>query len=154
MMLMSFLANCMIPLMCHFMYMRKVANPTEFILSVYDILIHIFPKIDVYNKLYETAISNVLRTAKRNQVIWNMQDIRGLNTSIHSLQSVNNVLINIMPKYRFDGNLVIKFRYIGIYRLIDLFNCWEVLKPYSLLWSRKTETSIRMIYGEILSIIQ
>lgn len=135
------------------MYMRKVTNTTDFLLSVYDVLIHIFPKVDVYNKLYETAISNVLRTAKRNQVIWNMQDIRGLNTSIHSLQSVNNVLINIMPKYRFDGNLVIKFRYIGIYRLIDLFNCWEVLKPYSLLWSRKTETNIRIIYGEILSII-
>ena len=135
MMLMSFLANCMIPLMCHFMYMRKVTNTTDFLLSVYDVLIHIFPKVDVYNKLYETAISNVLRTAKRNQVIWNMQDIRGINPSIHSLQSVQNVLINIMPKYKFDGNLNIKFRYIGIYRLIDLFNCWKILKPYSLLWS-------------------
>ena len=88
------------------MYMRKVTNTTDFLLSVYDVLIHIFPKVDVYNKLYETAISNVLRTAKRNQVIWNMQDIRGINPSIHSLQSVQNVLINIMPKYKFDGNLV------------------------------------------------
>lgn len=113
------------------MYMRKVTNTTDFLLSVYDVLIHIFPKVDVYNKLYETAISNVLRTAKRNQVIWNMQDIRGINPSIHSLQSVQNVLINIMPKYKFDGNLNIKFRYIGIYRLIDLFNCWKILKPYS-----------------------
>ena len=35
-----------------------------------------------------------------------MQDIRGINTTIHSLESVQNILINIMPKYRFDGNLV------------------------------------------------
>lgn len=91
--------------MCHFMYARKIDNTTEFILSVYDVLIDQYD-VDIYNKLYETAISNVLRTAKRNQAIWNMQDIRGINTSIHSLQSVQNVLINIMPKYRYDGNLV------------------------------------------------
>lgn len=96
MMKMSVLMNCMIPLMCHFMYRRKVTNISEFILGVYDILIDMYD-VDVYNKIYETAISNVLRTAKRNQAIWNMQDIRGINTSIHSLQSVQNVLINIMP---------------------------------------------------------
>lgn len=105
MMKISVIMNCMIPLMCHFMYARGITNSTEFILSVYDILIDQYD-IDVYNKLYETAISNVLRTAKRNQAIWSMQDIRGINTSIHSLQSVQNVLINIMPKYRYDGNLV------------------------------------------------
>lgn len=87
------------------MFARGITNSTEFILSVYDVLIDLYD-VDIYNKLYETAISNVLRTAKRNQTIWNMQDIRGINTSIHSLQSVQNVLINIMPKYRYDGNLV------------------------------------------------
>lgn len=102
---MSVLMNCMIPLMCHFMYARGITNSTDFLLSVYDVLIHTYD-VDIYNKLYETAISNVMRTAKRNQAIWNMQDIRGINTSIHSLQSVQNVLINIMPKYEFSGNLV------------------------------------------------
>ena len=105
----SAIMNCMIPLICHFMFARGITNSTEFILTVYDILIEQYDKkydVDIYNKLYETAISNVLRTAKRNQTIWNMQDIRGINTSIHTLQSVQNVLINIMPKYRYDGNLV------------------------------------------------
>lgn len=105
----SVVMNFMIPLMCHFMYTRGITNSTEFILSVYDILIDQYDKkynVDIYNKLYETAISNVMRTAKRNQTIWNMQDIRGINTSIHTLQSVQNILINIMPKYRYDGNLV------------------------------------------------
>lgn len=105
----SAIMNCMIPLICHFMYAREIANSTEFILTVYDILIDQYDRkynVDIYSKLYETAISNVLRTAKRNQAIWDMQDIRGINTSIHTLQSVQNVLINIMPKYRYDGNLV------------------------------------------------
>lgn len=105
MMKLSVLMNCMIPLMCHFMFARGITNSTEFILSVYDVLIDLYD-VDVYSKLYETATSNILRTAKRNQTIWNMQDIRGLNTSIHSLQSVQNVLINIMPKYEYNGNLV------------------------------------------------
>ena len=102
---MSVLMNIMIPLMCHFMYARGVTNSTEFLLSIYDILIDLYD-VDVYNKLYETAISNVLRTAKRNQGIWAMQDIRGVNTTIHTLQSVQNILINIMPKYVYSGNLV------------------------------------------------
>ena len=103
MMKMSVMMNCMIPLICHFIFARNITNATDFILSVYDVLIDLYD-VDIYNKLYETAISNILRTAKRNQTIWNMQDIRGINTSIHSLQSVQNVLINIMPKYRYDGN--------------------------------------------------
>lgn len=143
MMKMSVLMNCMIPLMCHFMHVRGVKNPTPFILEVYDILIDLYD-VDVYNKLYETAISNVLRNAKRNQTIWNMQDIRGINTSIHSLQSVQNVLINIMPKYRYDGNLV-HLNYKSILRntgsinkvfialrslymvtyIANIFNCWK-----------------------------
>ena len=105
MMKMSVLMNCMIPLLCHFMYKKGITNSTEFLLSAYDILIHLYD-VDIYNKLYETANSNVQRTAKRNAVIWGMQDIRGINTDIHSLQSVQNILINIFPKYRYDGNLV------------------------------------------------
>lgn len=105
MMKMSVLMNCMIPLLCHFMYARNITDSTNFLLEAYDILIHLYD-VDIYNKLYETAISNIQRSAKRNQVIWNMQDIRGLNTSIHSLQSVQNILLNIMPKYCFTGHLV------------------------------------------------
>ena len=131
---MSVLMNIMIPLMCHFMYARGVTNSTEFLLSIYDILIDLYD-VDVYNKLYETAISNVLRTAKRNQGIWAMQDIRGVNTTIHTLQSVQNILINIMPKYVYSGNLVHlnlkKFHTIGIL-YVNPFNCWKLFIIYIL----------------------
>lgn len=143
MMKLSVLMICMIPLVCHFMFARGVTNTTEFLLSVYDVLIHLYEDVDIYNKLYETAISNVLRTAKRNQTIWNMQDIRGINTSIHSLQSVQNVLVNIVPKYRYDGNLVhlnfksiqrntgfqVLDRIMSLYVVIyteNLSNCWKI----------------------------
>lgn len=105
MMKISVLMNCMIPLMCHFMYARGIMNSTEFILTVYDMLLKI-TDIDVYSKLYETATSNIQRTAKRNQTIWAMQDIRGISPTSHATQSCLNILINIIPKYKYDGNLV------------------------------------------------
>ena len=106
---MSVLMNMLIPLVCHFMYVRGITNSTEFLSAVADIIMDIYSKnfgVDIYNKLFETAVSNVLRTAKKNQAIWLMQDIRNTNTTVHSMQSVQNVLINLMPKYRYDGNLV------------------------------------------------
>lgn len=105
----SVVMNAIIPLMCHFMFMRGITNPTDFLLSVYDRLITIYNEvydIDIYAKLYETIVSNVLRTAKRNKTIWNMQDIRGIDTTTITLDIMDNLVINIMPKYRYDGNLV------------------------------------------------
>lgn len=105
---MSVIMNCMIPLLCHFMYKKDITNSTDFLLEAYDPILHLYPDVDIYNKIYETAISNIQRNVKRNQVIWNMQDIRGINPSIHSLQSINNILVNIFPKYTYgpDSNLI------------------------------------------------
>ena len=105
----SVIMNSIIPLICHFMHVRGIQDSRSFLLEVYDVLfqeIQAHYNIDLYNKLYETAFSNVSRTEKRNQTIWNMQDIRGIDVTTHSLQSVENIIINIMPKYRYDGNLV------------------------------------------------
>ena len=153
MMKISVLMNCMIPLMCHFMYARGVSNSTEFLLSVYDILIDQYD-IDVYSKLYETAISNVLRTAKKNQGIWSMQDIRGINTSIHSLQSVQNILINIMPKYRYDGNLV-HLNYKSIIRNTG-FQVMDIEYEYSFvsLSSSKRDEDLNSEFDKFESFLQ
>ena len=91
----SVLMNIMIPLLCHFMYKRKVEQTSDFLLEIYDDLIRIYPDIDVWSKLYETASSNVTRNAKKNSGLWNLQDIRGINTTLHSEQCVHNILINI-----------------------------------------------------------
>ena len=91
------------------MYARKVERTIDFIMSVYDTMFSIYDAkygINIYNKLYETASSNIHRIAKQNQTLWAMQDIRGINTTTHAQQSVQNVLINIIPKYRYNGNLV------------------------------------------------
>ena len=65
--------NQIIPLLCHFMYKKKIQNTTDFLFEIYDKVID-HPDIDIYSKLYETAYSNVMRSVKTNGPIWNKQD--------------------------------------------------------------------------------
>lgn len=106
--------NQIIPLLCHFMYARKVQNTTEFLFEIYDRLID-HPDIDIYSKLYETAYSNVMRSVKQNPIIWGKQDIRGIDSTTHAIQCVQNILINIICKYDFSKNLV-HYNYSSILR--------------------------------------
>ena len=106
--------NQIIPLLCHFMYARKIQNTNDFLFEIYDKLID-NPDIDIYGKLYETAYSNVVRHVKQNQIIWNKQDIRGIDPVTHSIQCVQNILINIICKYDFSKNLV-HYNYSSILR--------------------------------------
>ena len=97
--------NQIIPLLCHFMYRRKVQNTNEFLFEIYDKLIE-HPYIDIYGKLYETAYSNIMSSVKGHSVIWGKQDIRGIDPVIHAIQCVQNILINIICKYNFSENIV------------------------------------------------
>ena len=101
----SLIMNATIPLLCHFMYARNVDNTINFLYSIYDRILHMYD-VDIYNKLYETAISNVSRSGKRDKQIWDMQDIRGINQTTHALQCVYNIILNIMPKYVYSENLI------------------------------------------------
>ena len=52
------------------------------------------------------------------------QDIRGLDTVIHSDNSLENIILNIMPKYTFSQN-VISFNFMSInnntgFQIIDI----------------------------------
>jgi hypothetical protein len=69
--------------------------------------------VDIYNKLYETSNSNINRNRQTHGVLWDMQDIRGKNVTTHSLYSVENIILNIMPKYKYCENIV-HFNYRSI----------------------------------------
>jgi hypothetical protein len=88
------------------MKVRRIKGTTDFLMQIYDELLHINPDIDIYAKLYETAITNVERVARKNIALFERQDIRGLNTTIHSINCVTNIVINIIPKYIFASNAI------------------------------------------------
>lgn len=109
MMWMSLMINMIIPVITHFVYVKNILDSNEFILKIYDILLHYINTnfgVNIYGKLYDTAASNIARNLKDNPILWEMQNIRGVNTTTHTISSVNNILLNIIPKYRYDANLI------------------------------------------------
>lgn len=109
MMWMSLMINMMIPVLTHFIYMKSILSPNDFLLKVYDIILKFINDnmgVNIYGKLYDTAASTIGRNLKDNQVLWDMQSIRGENTTTHTINAVNNILLNIIPKYRYDQSLI------------------------------------------------
>ena len=105
----SMLMNICIPLICHFAYTTMVTDIDEYLLQIYYYILYapIFEgKVNIYAKLFETAISNVEKNKKNNEPIWAKQDIRGIDTTIHAENSVKNIILNIMPKYTFDKSMI------------------------------------------------
>ena len=130
------------------MKVRKIRKPNDFLIEIFDRLLLIDPNIDIYSKLMETASSSVHQSEQKNPEIFNRQDIRGLNSTIHSQNSVVNILINIIPKYRYSENIInLNFRSIlnntgwnskqdaPLIRKDDVknpSNCWKWLKSLTL----------------------
>ena len=62
--------------------------------------------IDVPAKLYETCNSNIQRHAKSHQTLFEMQDVRSKNVTTLSMDSLENIILNIVPKYVYKDNII------------------------------------------------
>jgi hypothetical protein len=122
--MMSILMDMCIPLLTNYAYMHKIGAIDDFLLCFYDRILHIDPSIDMYVKLYDTAYTNAISNQRNNQGIWIKQDIRSIDATTHSTDSVHNIILNIVPKYTFDKNIV-SFNYASIkkntaYKITDI----------------------------------
>ena len=120
----SVMQNMMIPLLTHFITKRKVAQADikHVLLKAFDLLFQISSKVynvDLGSKIYETTTSNVAKNINNNSVLWDMQTIRARNTTTHSVETVENIIMQIIPKYTYDKN-IIHFNYNAINRDIKL----------------------------------
>lgn len=113
---MSLLMNMCIPLLTHYIFVHsdQVTNSNEFLLEVFDYILDM-PGMDIYNKLFETCHSNVYKSSLKQKVLWDMQPIRGKNVTTHTLDSVKNIILNIMPKYAYNSN-IISLNFVSIKR--------------------------------------
>lgn len=112
-MIMSMLIDMIIPMLTHYAVTNKINDIDSFLLGVYDYIIYMFPSVDLYSKMYETCITNTSQNEQRNKPLWVRQDIRGLDVVIHSDNSLENIVLNVMPKYTFDQN-AINFNFTSI----------------------------------------
>ena len=103
---MSIFMNMCIPLITHFAYVHKVPIIDNFIMLIFDLILNLYPEVNIYNKLYETTYSNVSKSEIKHAPIWAKQDIRGKDPVTHSYASVSNIILNIMPKYTFDKSII------------------------------------------------
>lgn len=114
---MSLLQNMIIPLATEFMIMRKhLGQDTEdgkrlldknaFLISVFAPIMTLIKDVNFYNKFYQSSFNLVSKSAKQNEGLWTMQDMRGKTRGTHSEDSVSNVILNIMPKYSFDQSII------------------------------------------------
>ncbi len=103
----SIFMNMVIPLAMHFIYMRNVEVVDDFLKELFDPIIYLYADTaNIFNKLYETATSSVKNNSARNSVIWGKQDIRGKDVYTHSDDSLDSIILNIMPKYVFNQHMV------------------------------------------------
>jgi len=102
---MSILMDLCIPLLTNYAYMHRVDNIDEYLLSFFDAIINLYD-VNMYSKLYDTAYTNIDTNQKTNQGVWDKQDIRAISIETHTKHSVQNIILNIMPKYKFKQNVV------------------------------------------------
>ena len=121
----SVFMNMVIPLLAHFIYVHKDIQIKDFLMYVFNIIIDKYSdEVDIYSKLYETSITNINKNRDNHTPLWLKQPIRGKNTTTHAIYTVNNIILQIIPKYEYQQNLVhlnykavmsnIKFQITGI----------------------------------------
>ena len=102
----SIFAKLLIPIITHFITVKKIVNIKEFLLEVFNEIIYSYGSTNMVMKLFVTASSNVGTSRSRDSTLWDMQHIRGRNANLHSIDSIENIMLNIMPKYRYDQNII------------------------------------------------
>lgn len=142
----SLLMNIYIPLATHYMYIHGIRQSEDihkFMLKLFDMCNTKYKQernIDIYNKIYETALSVVNKSKNPDKLLWDKNLIRGNNTTTHTKDSVYDIILQIMPKYSFDRN-VINFNYFSNrqalrFRITDI--AYEF--PFSKLSSSKRDS--------------
>ena len=108
MMEISVFMNAVIPLLTHFIKKHsKDLQIKDFLLYVFNIIIAQYSdRADFYAKIYETAVTNISKSKDNHALLWGKQNIRGKSVATHSDYTVNNIILQIFPKYTFNQNLV------------------------------------------------
>ena len=139
----SFLQNCIIPLIMHWCWDRKytVTQIKDILMRCFDLIfinIKSNYNVDMAAKLYETITTNVSKNVTNNKPLWDMQNIRSRDPITHSMATEENIICQIIPKYTFSKNIIC-FNYDAIMREIK-YKVIEAPYEYDL---TKVSSSIR-----------
>lgn len=121
----SMMQKFTIPLVSHYIAIRKYPSNeiNDALMSFYYRILAMFKSVDMMSKLYETVMSSVKRSKKKNK-LWDMQNIRSINPTTHTIESVENIPLQLSPKYKFNQH-IISFNFSAIrqnigYKILDI----------------------------------
>lgn len=151
----SLIMNMYIPLATHYMYIHSINVSNEiqdFMLDLFDMCMVKYEEergIYIYDKLYETAVSVVNKSKNPDKPLWEKNQIRGNNTTTHTKDSVVDVIMNILPKYRYNDS-IINFNYYSNRRYLG-FKITDIKYEYSFhrLSSSKRDADQNSEYDQI-----
>lgn len=117
---MSLFMNMLIPLIMHFVFRNRIMSTekvNDLIFEIYNWLFEQYvdpvsmarrglQPADMYAKLYETASTTMKSHYKSNKILWTISEIRGYSPTINANDSINTVIMQVMPKYTYDGNVI------------------------------------------------
>lgn len=124
----SMFMKMIIPIMTHYISKNseRIPHVHDFIISIYYLIFNAF-NMDIISKMYETANKIVDKSKKSNQVIWNMQDIRGVDSLTQITESLEQIIYNLMPRYDYAQN-IISFNHKSLIKNLEynvIFNKYE-----------------------------
>lgn len=116
----SVFQNILIPIVVHFAYKNKIMNEqviNGLLFEVYNMLFAVYQDFDfmqkrssmpsdVFGKLYETVNTMMNSNYAGNKTLWMISEIRGYNPTISTFDAVNLLIMQMMPKYKFDENMI------------------------------------------------
>lgn len=112
----SLISNIYIPLATHYMYLhfiKKSEDIKELLRALFDLCVNKYEVrdgIDIYNKLYEIEYSITNKSKSTDKALWEKNMIRGNNPTTHVKDSLNDIILQIIPKYTYEDN-IINFNY-------------------------------------------
>lgn len=98
----------LIPLISHFIYRNKITSETdELFQTIYQFLFDRYEdSVDLKAKLYETANTTIARDQRTNKDLWDKSEIRGMDISVNSLDAVDTLVLQVIPKYKYNQNMI------------------------------------------------
>ena len=104
----------LIPILIHFAYRKGIRDIDGFLMPFYDVLLHdMHTDMDLINKLTETVNSRIVLNQIQNEGSWEQQLIRSLNKYTHRNDAISGVIIQVIPKFRYDQNFL-NYIYVAI----------------------------------------
>lgn len=97
-------SNMMIPIIMHYVYKRKILDVDGFTAICFNLIFDMRPDIDIHAKIQETVFTNVERLSKNDTLLWTKCAARGMNEVINAAYTIDNIILNVMPKYNFNNN--------------------------------------------------